>query len=176
MTQVSLTLEEIRDLARNVLLANGCDDENADALADIITRAERDGSHSHGLFRVPGYVMALRSGKVDGRARPTVEHLSPAVIRVDGHGCFRAAGPSHGVAAAGRGNEFDRDRRVIAGPCSSFCGSLARDRIPCRTRAGGHCLYVLHVSCRTGGVDKAFFWNQSNLVCLASPGKLSGRL
>ena len=99
ITTVSLTHDEIYDLARNVMLANGCDDENAAAVADIMTRAERDGSHSHGLFRVPGCVNALRSGRVDGRARPAVEHLSPAVIRVDGHGGFaplaQAAGLPH---------------------------------------------------------------------------------
>ena len=88
MTNVTLTLDEIYKLANEVMLANGCDLDNAVALADIICRAERDGSHSHGLFRVPGYVKALRSGKVDGKARPTVKHLTPAVIQVDGNGCF----------------------------------------------------------------------------------------
>jgi delta1-piperideine-2-carboxylate reductase len=85
---VSLTLDEINALIREVMTANGCDDANADALADIMTRAERDGSHSHGLFRVPGYVKALRSGKVDGKAKPTVTKKTPAIIHVDGHGCF----------------------------------------------------------------------------------------
>lgn len=88
MSTINLTLDEISDLITRVMLANGCDDANAAALADIMTRAERDGSHSHGLFRVPGYVKALRSGKVDGKAKPTVKKITPAVIRVDGHGCF----------------------------------------------------------------------------------------
>ena len=88
MTSVTLELDDIYKLAHDVMLANGCDADNAAALADIICRAERDGSHSHGLFRVPGYVKALRSGKVDGKAKPTVKHLTPAVIQVDGNGCF----------------------------------------------------------------------------------------
>ena len=88
MSTVELGLDEIYDLAKQVMLANGCDNANAAALADIIARAERDGSHSHGLFRVPGYVKALRSGKVDGHAKPSVKHVTPAVIQVDGHGCF----------------------------------------------------------------------------------------
>ena len=66
MSTTDLSLDEIYSLAKNVMLANGCDTANAEALADIICRAERDGSHSHGLFRVPGYVKAGRSGKVDG--------------------------------------------------------------------------------------------------------------
>ena len=53
MNTVSLTLNEILELAKKTLLANGCDEENASILADTIMRAERDGSVSHGLFRLP---------------------------------------------------------------------------------------------------------------------------
>ena len=88
MATTALTLDEIYALAHDAMKANGCNDENASALADIVTRAERDGSHSHGLFRIPGYVKALRSGKVDGKASPTVTRVTPAVIRCEGHGCF----------------------------------------------------------------------------------------
>ena len=99
MSTRDLSLNEIYSLAKNVMLANGCDAANAEALADIICRAERDGSHSHGLFRVPGYVKALRSGKVDGKAKPTIRHLTPAVIQVDGHGCFAPLAQAVGLPA-----------------------------------------------------------------------------
>ena len=56
MSTVSLTLDEIFDLAKKTLLANGCDDETASILSDLIRNAERDGSLSHGLFRLPAYV------------------------------------------------------------------------------------------------------------------------
>jgi delta1-piperideine-2-carboxylate reductase len=88
VSTVTLELDAIYKLAKDVMASNGCDVANAAALADIICRAERDGSHSHGLFRVPGYVKALRSGKVNGKARPTIKHVTPAVIQVDGNGCF----------------------------------------------------------------------------------------
>ncbi|MGB1862756.1 MAG: Ldh family oxidoreductase [Candidatus Puniceispirillum sp.] len=97
MSVVNLTLEDINALILRVMLSNGCDDANAEALADIMTRAERDGSHSHGLFRVPGYVKALRSGKVDGKAKPTVKKITPAVIQVDGHGCFAPIAQAAGL-------------------------------------------------------------------------------
>ena len=92
-----LTLEQISVLITDVMAANGCDDANAAALADIMTRAERDGSHSHGLFRVPGYVKALRSGKVDGKAKPVVTKKTPAIIHVDGRGCFAPLAQSVGL-------------------------------------------------------------------------------
>ncbi len=50
---VTLTLDEVRDLTSRCLRANGCDAANADAVADVIHNAERDGAKSHGLFRLP---------------------------------------------------------------------------------------------------------------------------
>jgi delta1-piperideine-2-carboxylate reductase len=99
MSTQELSLDAIYGLAKKVMLVNGCDAANAEALADIISRAERDGSHSHGLFRVPGYVKALRSGKVDGKAKPTIKYITPAVIRIDGHGCFAPLAQSIGLPA-----------------------------------------------------------------------------
>ena len=43
MSKQELSLDAIYDLAKKVMLANGCDVANAEALADIISRAERDG-------------------------------------------------------------------------------------------------------------------------------------
>ena len=53
MNTTSLSLNEIYALAKKTLLFNGCDEENANILSDTIMRAERDGSVSHGLFRLP---------------------------------------------------------------------------------------------------------------------------
>ena len=88
MSTTSLTLDEICDLAKKTLLFNGCDEENASILADTIMRAERDGSHSHGLFRLPAYVAALKSKKVNGKARPEIKKISPSVIKVLGNNAF----------------------------------------------------------------------------------------
>jgi delta1-piperideine-2-carboxylate reductase len=84
MTTTPLTILEIYDLAYTCLLANGCDEANAEAIATTVSTAERDGSTSHGLFRMPGYIASLRSGKVNGKATPTATHVTPAVIRLHG--------------------------------------------------------------------------------------------
>ena len=47
---VAMTVEEIHQLAKQVLSANGCDEANANAIATTVSTAERDGSESHGLF------------------------------------------------------------------------------------------------------------------------------
>ena len=84
MDNMRMTLSECRNLAIEVLTRHGCDAQNADAMATTITGAERDRAHSHGLFRIPGYVASLRSGKVNGHAAPRVERLAPSVVRVHG--------------------------------------------------------------------------------------------
>jgi delta1-piperideine-2-carboxylate reductase len=96
MDNIHLTLKEANQLAIKCLLANGCDDENATAIADRITQAEGDLCHSHGLFRLPWYCSAIKSGRANGKARPQVEQLAPAVIRVDGDGGFAPLGQAMG--------------------------------------------------------------------------------
>ena len=88
METLSLTLDEIFELAKKTLLSNGCDEETATILADLIVKAERDGSLSHGLFRLPAYVLGLKSGKINGKARPEVKKISTSVIKVLGNNCL----------------------------------------------------------------------------------------
>ena len=85
MKTLSLTLDEIFELAKKTLLSNACDEETATILADLIMKAERDGSLSHGLFRLPAYVSGLKSGKINAKARPEVKKISPSVIKVLGN-------------------------------------------------------------------------------------------
>ena len=51
----------------------------------LIRNAERDGSVSHGLFRLPAYVSGLKSGKINGKGKPEVKRISPSVIKVQGN-------------------------------------------------------------------------------------------
>ena len=83
-----IALEEINTLVTNVLIKQGCNKENASALANTITKAEEDGSSSHGLFRVPGYVASLQSGKVNGHASPKIKQVSPVIIKCDADNGF----------------------------------------------------------------------------------------
>tara|TARA_Y100000590_G_scaffold286575_1_gene322420 strand:+ start:13 stop:1011 length:999 start_codon:yes stop_codon:yes gene_type:complete len=88
MSTISLTLNEIYDLAKKTLISNNCDEETADILSDLIMKAERDGSLSHGLFRLPAYVAGLKSGKINGKARPEIKKISPSIIKVLGNNCL----------------------------------------------------------------------------------------
>jgi len=93
----ALSVNEIHELSLQVLKANGCDDANASAVATTVSTAERDGSESHGMFRIPGYIASLRSGKVNGKSNPQPETLTPAVIRMNGDGGFTPLAIERGV-------------------------------------------------------------------------------
>ena len=99
MSTVSLTLDEIFNLAKKTLLANGCDDETASILSELIKNEERDGSVSHGLFWLPGYVKSLKSKKVNGYANPTINNLTQNAIRVDGDYGFAPVAINVGIQA-----------------------------------------------------------------------------
>lgn len=70
------------------LLEHGCNTDNALALADFMAMADRDGSRSHGIFRMPAYVASLKSGKVNGKSSPIVSQVSPSLLRCDGDGGY----------------------------------------------------------------------------------------
>jgi len=78
-----LTLERVRDIGMAALLSSNVARENAVSVAESIVAAEADGIHSHGLMRLPAYCMHARGGKVDGCARPALEHVAAAILRVD---------------------------------------------------------------------------------------------
>jgi delta1-piperideine-2-carboxylate reductase len=99
MNTVALTLKEIEDLARRCFSQNGCDADNTEALVRTVVTAERDGSLSHGLFRVPGYVASLRSGKVNGQARPRVSNKTPVIVNVHGDNGYAPLSIERGVPA-----------------------------------------------------------------------------
>ena len=85
---IELSLDEIFSLAKTSLIKHGANEENADTVAHTVANAERDGSISHGLFRIPGYIKALKSKKVDGSAKPTIKEVTPIIFRCDANNGF----------------------------------------------------------------------------------------
>ena len=148
MASVSLSLQEIYDLAKKTLLANSCDEETANILSDLIMKAERDGSLSHGLFRLPAYVSGLKSGKINGKARPEIKKITPSVIKVLGNNCLApivlnksipelvkvakengvavlAINNSHHMAAMWPETEAIAEQGLVAFACTSYKPAVA---------------------------------------------------
>ncbi|MCK9814887.1 lactate dehydrogenase [Pseudomonas chlororaphis] len=78
-----LSLTELVSLLESIFLRHGTSATVARCLAENCASAERDGAHSHGVFRIPGYLSTLASGWVNGQAQPLVEDVASGFVRVD---------------------------------------------------------------------------------------------
>ncbi|MGB1311323.1 MAG: Ldh family oxidoreductase [Leucothrix sp.] len=96
---IRLSLDAVHQLAMAGLTKHGASADQARAVADTITGAERDGCKSHGLFRLPGYIGSLKSGKITGDAIPVLSELAPAVVKVDAANGFSSLPLEMGTAA-----------------------------------------------------------------------------
>lgn len=74
---------DLVDLLARILRGVGASDGVADLIARNCAACERDGSKSHGIFRMRGYVSTIRSGWLDPAAVPLVEDAGAAFLRVD---------------------------------------------------------------------------------------------
>lgn len=113
MAEIHLSLEDAHELACQVLESHGTSRENARYVARALVAAERDGQKGHGLSRLPCYAGQSASGKVDGRAQPTIVAEAPAGVRIDAADGFAfpacavavdklaRLAPTTGIAAAG---------------------------------------------------------------------------
>ncbi|MFP3561092.1 Ldh family oxidoreductase, partial [Paraburkholderia sp. SIMBA_049] len=61
-TVVRVPFTELQTLLQAIFQRNGCSETVAQVLAHNCASAQRDGAHSHGVFRIPGYVSTLASG------------------------------------------------------------------------------------------------------------------
>ncbi len=86
VTQIAFA--DLQALLHRIFVLNGTSDAVAASLAYNCASAQRDGAHSHGVFRIPGYVSTLASGWVDGQAVPVVEDVASGFVRVDAGGGF----------------------------------------------------------------------------------------
>lgn len=118
-----VSFDALVSMLGRIFLAHGTSAEVADILARNCASAERDGAASHGVFRMAGYVSTLRSGWVDGCARPVVDDVAAAFVRVDA-------------------------RNGFAQPALAAAASLA----VVKARAGGACVVGLHDSHHFGAL------------------------
>jgi delta1-piperideine-2-carboxylate reductase len=98
VSEVRVSFDELAALLQEIFVRHGCSAGVARILALTMAGAERDGAHSHGIFRVDGNLGSLDSGWVDGKAEPVVEDIAPGMLRGDGGGtasrcrCWRRPG------------------------------------------------------------------------------------
>lgn len=102
-----LPFDALQALLQQIFQRHGVSPANARCLAHNCASAERDAAHSHGVFRIPGYLSTLASGWVDGQAVPQVEDVAPGVVAVDARNGF-----AQPALAAARGLLVEKARHA----------------------------------------------------------------
>jgi LDH2 family malate/lactate/ureidoglycolate dehydrogenase len=85
---IRLSPEELGDLSKKILDRHGFSAGHAQAVTDTVVAGERDGCHSHGMYRLLGCIETLKAGKVIPDAEPEVFDQTPSIVRVDACGGF----------------------------------------------------------------------------------------
>jgi len=80
---VTISFDDLCHLIKKVLIKAGVAATTAEILGHNCASCERDGTKSHGVFRVAGYLSSLKCDWVDGKAEPKVEDCGASFIRVD---------------------------------------------------------------------------------------------
>ncbi len=169
MTDIStktLSLQEVRELAKSVLVAAGMDDTGSDMIAEIVVKSERDGPRSHGLRMLPVYAQSFTSGYANPAAHPTCERIAPGVLRGDADNGY------YQIAAAAAREELiamARENGIAAFTCanSHHLGALRFDTEPL-AEAGLVALAVvnsLSMVVPQGGVRPVFGTNPMSFAC-----------
>ncbi len=169
MTDIStemLSLDEVRELARTVLVGAGMDAHGSELIANIVTQSERDGPRSHGLRMLPVYAQSFTSGYANPAAKPTIERIAPGVLRGDGDNGY------YQIAAEAARDELiamTRENGIAAFTCAN-CHHLAGLRFDTEplAEAGLVALGVvnsLSLVVPHGGVRPVFGTNPMSFAC-----------
>ncbi|MGD9508554.1 MAG: Ldh family oxidoreductase [Geminicoccaceae bacterium] len=71
-----------------IFVGEGVPDWVAAILARNCAMCERDGTYSHGVFRIPGYRATIRSGTINLAAEPAIERVATSFLRVAAAGGY----------------------------------------------------------------------------------------
>ncbi|MGB5052747.1 MAG: Ldh family oxidoreductase [Caldilineaceae bacterium] len=106
-------VDELLALVTDVFVRCGMRGDDAALLADTLVYADLSGIHSHGVLRVPEYIVKLTTGGVNPAGRPALVRDVGACLVVDGGNSMGQIGMDfatkqvieraaiHGIAAAG---------------------------------------------------------------------------
>ncbi|MEL7105643.1 MAG: Ldh family oxidoreductase [Pseudomonadota bacterium] len=87
MDKETISITEAEALIKAALTANGVAEVSACAVASALVAAEAEGQVGHGFSRLGDYVAQVKTGKVDGRAIPSLtEHGASSILVDAGHG------------------------------------------------------------------------------------------
>ena len=170
---LKVSLDEIKKLVTDVFLKQGCNENNASALANTITKAEEDGSSSHGLFRVPGYVASLQSGKVNGIASPKLEKTTPVILKCNADNGFASTAHQFSLPILADSAKTNGVAVLSINGCYHFAALWPETEYLAKLNLVGFACTAFKPSVAPAGAKKAFFG--TNPISMAWPSHRCGR-
>ena len=85
---VNVAAEEVETLLRRAFARHGMPEAHTALVAATIVAAERDGTPSHGLSRLRGYLDSLASGWINARPELAITDTAPGTLHVDADNGF----------------------------------------------------------------------------------------
>ena len=79
---------ELCQISKRILMAAGADERNADGISEHLISANLCGVDTHGVWHLPGYVSALKSGEALGTTWPEIIKDTATSALVTGHWGF----------------------------------------------------------------------------------------
>ena len=146
---IRLSTSELESLCRDAALAAGASADAALSLARATTEAEAEGNTAVGLAHLPFYLDALREGRIDGMAEPSIEQPLPALIHVDAHGGTAHLGYDRGhdlVVKAARAfglGLFAQKNAYTCGSLGAFARRLAAEGLVAIAATNGPALMTV---------------------------------
>ena len=102
------TSQYLRDFVSGLFQKFDCPEKDANTIAEILVKAELRGISSHGMIRVPDYVVLWEQGRIKSSPDVRIVHETPSTAVVDGDSAF-------GMVAAKKSMEIAIEKAKTAG-------------------------------------------------------------
>jgi LDH2 family malate/lactate/ureidoglycolate dehydrogenase len=85
---LTVPAEQLRSMTETIFQAAGSTPAIAAAVAEALVLANLSGHDSHGVIRIPAYVDAVKGGRLDADAEPSIVRSKATTVLVDGKNGF----------------------------------------------------------------------------------------
>src|SRR3954471_21510745 len=76
--------QQLFSFAKNIFLAIGCTENNAELAAKVLLSADLRGVDSHGIARLTGYARLWEVGRINANPNIQIVHETPSTAVIDG--------------------------------------------------------------------------------------------
>ncbi len=94
------TADELYELVRKIFLKAGADERNANGVAEHLVSANLSGVDTHGVWHVPRYVAAIKTGELVPTTSPEILSETPTTALITGNWTFGQVGARYAMEVA----------------------------------------------------------------------------